>query len=79
MGVGDRDAVVDADANRIQQVIHNLLSNAIKFTPTGKHVDLRAERHNGTLNIRGEDRRGERGPREGRDVHGDAADHHNHP
>ncbi|HEX8169924.1 MAG TPA: ATP-binding protein [Thermoanaerobaculia bacterium] len=50
--IADRDAVVDADPNRIQQVIGNLLSNAIKFTPAGKHVDLRLERTNGKLQIR---------------------------
>ena len=35
-----RDAVVEVDASRMQQVVQNLLSNAIKFTPAGKHVDL---------------------------------------
>ncbi len=50
--IDDRDALVAADASRIQQVIHNLLSNAIKFTPAGKHVDLRTERQHGKLSIR---------------------------
>jgi PAS domain S-box-containing protein len=50
--IEDRDAVVDADPSRIQQVIHNLLSNAIKFTPRGKHVDLRTERQGTKLSIR---------------------------
>ena len=49
--IDDRDAYVEADASRIQQVIQNLLSNAIKFTPAGKHVDLRTARTNGTLSI----------------------------
>lgn len=49
------DAVVDVDANRIQQVIHNLLSNAIKFTPAGKNVDLRLERDDSHLRIRVKD------------------------
>src|SRR6185503_5063011 len=39
--IDDRECIVNADANRMQQVIGNLLSNAIKFTPSGKHVDLR--------------------------------------
>src|SRR5687768_18288276 len=47
-----RDAVVDADASRIQQVIQNLLSNAIKFTPTGKNVRLRSEEHTSELQSR---------------------------
>ena len=50
--MGDREALVDADPNRMQQVIGNLLSNAIKFTPSGKSVDLRLERENGSLKIR---------------------------
>ena len=48
----DRQAMVHADPNRMQQVIGNLLSNAIKFTPPGKEVDLRIERENGSLMIR---------------------------
>jgi len=47
----ERDCVVSADANRMQQVIGNLLSNAIKFTPAGKHVDLRVRRVNGHVRI----------------------------
>jgi signal transduction histidine kinase len=50
--IDDRDAVVAADASRMQQVIGNLLSNAIKFTPAGKHVDLQVQRLDGTLRIR---------------------------
>ena len=38
-----RDAIVDADPTRMQQVIDNLLSNAIKFTPPGREVDLKLE------------------------------------
>src|SRR5687768_4766306 len=49
--IDDRETLVDADANRIQQVIQNLLSNAIKFTPAGKNVVLRLERLDGKLQI----------------------------
>ena len=50
--IDDRNAIIEADASRIQQVIHNLLSNAIKFTPSGKHVDLRTEHRDGMVSIR---------------------------
>jgi len=35
-------ACVNADTDRLQQVIYNLLSNAIKFTPKGGRVSARA-------------------------------------
>ena len=53
--LSDREALVDADASRMQQVIHKLLSNAIKFTPAGKHVDLTLDRDEGSLRIRVKD------------------------
>lgn len=34
------EAMVDGDADRLQQVLSNLLSNAIKFTPEGGEVDV---------------------------------------
>ena len=35
---------LEADANRLQQVLANLLSNAVKFTPVGGRVDVGASR-----------------------------------
>jgi signal transduction histidine kinase len=32
--------IVEADPNRLQQVLGNLLSNAVKFTPEGGHVEI---------------------------------------
>jgi PAS domain S-box-containing protein len=49
------DDIVEADANRMQQVIGNILSNAIKFTPGGKQIDLRLERTDSQLRIAVED------------------------
>ncbi len=43
--------VVRADGNRVKQVVTNLLTNAIKFTPTGGSVFVRAERHDGIVEI----------------------------
>ena len=49
--IDDAEAVVQADASRMQQVIGNVLSNAIKFTPAGKGVDLRLQRDDHNLRI----------------------------
>jgi PAS domain S-box-containing protein len=49
--LGDREAIVEADASRIQQVVQNLLSNAIKFTPAGGTVDLRIDRTEGHMRL----------------------------
>lgn len=50
--IEEPEAIVHADASRMQQVIGNILSNAIKFTPPGNGVDLRLTRANGSLEIK---------------------------
>jgi two-component system, OmpR family, sensor histidine kinase BaeS len=44
-------AQVDADADRIAQVLTNLLDNALRHTPTGGRVDLMVDRAGGSVRI----------------------------
>jgi signal transduction histidine kinase len=46
---------VDADRERIHQVLFNLLENAVRFTPTGGVVTVRAVRENGGCAVSVED------------------------
>lgn len=51
----DRELIVDADAQRLQQVLLNLLSNAIKFTPPGGWIAVRAHAVDGQVSLSVED------------------------
>jgi signal transduction histidine kinase len=42
---------VDADAERVHQVLFNLLDNAVRFTPAGGEVTVAAQRENGSVHI----------------------------
>jgi PAS domain S-box-containing protein len=49
--VPDKDLVIVADANRVQQIVWNLLSNAVKFTPKGGWIRLNAYRQGSDLEL----------------------------
>jgi signal transduction histidine kinase len=43
---------VDADRERVHQVLFNLVDNAVRFTPAGGAVTVSAQRHNGSIEVR---------------------------
>ena len=50
------DAAVDADADRLMQVLLNLLSNAVKFSPAGEEVSVAIARSGDAVRIGVRDR-----------------------
>jgi signal transduction histidine kinase len=51
MDVEPRSLTVNADEERLRQVITNLVANAIRHSPRGGRVLLRAKRHNGVTRL----------------------------
>ena len=45
------EACINADSNRLMQVLDNLVSNAVKFSPKGESVELSVTRHDGNIRI----------------------------
>jgi signal transduction histidine kinase len=43
---------VDADRERVHQVLFNLVDNAVRFTPAGGAVTVSAQRQNGSVEVR---------------------------
>jgi signal transduction histidine kinase len=43
---------IEADAERVHQVLFNLVDNAVRFTPEGGEVRIEAHRHNGSVEVR---------------------------
>jgi len=46
-----QDAKLNADANRLMQVMNNLMSNAAKFAPKGDRIKISAARHHRQIRI----------------------------
>ncbi|MEP6973107.1 MAG: HAMP domain-containing sensor histidine kinase [Actinomycetota bacterium] len=43
---------IDADRERVHQVLFNLVDNAVRFTPSGGAVTVSAYRHNGSVEVK---------------------------
>jgi len=42
---------IEADPERVHQVIFNLVDNAVRYTPEGGEVRIAAQRHNGSIEV----------------------------
>lgn len=49
--IGDLDAVINADEQRIEQVVSNLINNAIKYAPESYQIDVRIEKKSDYVKI----------------------------
>jgi signal transduction histidine kinase len=49
--VRDDLPAIDADRERVHQVLFNLVDNAIRFTPSGGRVRIEAHRHDGSVEV----------------------------
>jgi PAS domain S-box-containing protein len=47
----DRELTVEADEQRIDQILYNLLSNAVKFTLEGGRIDIQATRSGESIEV----------------------------
>ena len=49
--IPDELPMVEADRERVHQVLFNLVDNAVRFTPPGGAVTVSAHRHNGSVEV----------------------------
>ena len=51
----DEQTRLHADPHALQQILLNLIENAIKYSPPGGRIQIKSQRHQGTMEIRVED------------------------
>jgi signal transduction histidine kinase len=55
LDAGDGLPTINADPNRLEQIVSNLVSNALKYAADGRRLDLRAFTRNGSMVIEVQD------------------------